>query len=110
MLQSLFNTCVAGLQVCNFIKKRFQHKCFSVNVAKFFKMYILKKICELLLLSNVGPNFSSGHLKMFSKMFLNAFAGKHLYHSVLFNKNICKIRQLLRPIYIQKEVPAQVFS
>ena len=25
---------VTGLQVCNFIKKRLQHRCFSVNIAK----------------------------------------------------------------------------
>ena len=28
---------VAGLQVGNFIIKRFQHGCFSVNIAKFLK-------------------------------------------------------------------------
>ena len=26
---------VAGHKVCNFIKKRLQHRCFSVNIAKF---------------------------------------------------------------------------
>ena len=26
---------VAGLKACNFIKKRLQHKCFPVNIAKF---------------------------------------------------------------------------
>ena len=33
MLEFLFNK-VAGLQACNFIKKRFQHRCFSVKFAK----------------------------------------------------------------------------
>ena len=28
---SVENTCVAGPQACNFIKKRLQHKCFPVN-------------------------------------------------------------------------------
>ena len=32
MLESLFNR-VAG-QACNFIKKRLQHRCFPVNIAK----------------------------------------------------------------------------
>ena len=26
---------VTGLKVCNFIKKRLQHKCFPVNIVKF---------------------------------------------------------------------------
>ena len=41
MLESLFNK-VAGLQACIFIKKRFQHRCFPVNIAKFLKTPILK--------------------------------------------------------------------
>ena len=32
MLGSLFEK-AAGLQVCNFLKKRLQHKCFPVNIA-----------------------------------------------------------------------------
>ena len=61
---SLFFNQFVVLQVCNFIKKRFQHRCFSVNIAKFLKTHILKKICERLLLNNVKPNFSSVYLKM----------------------------------------------
>ena len=37
VLGSLFN---------NFIKKRLQHRCFSVSIAKFLRTPILKKICE----------------------------------------------------------------
>ena len=51
------NTCVGvflkqvtGLQVYNFIKKRLQHRCFPVNIAKFLRTPILKNICERLLL------------------------------------------------------------
>ena len=33
---SLFNK-VAGLQAYNFINKRLQHRCFTVNIAKFIK-------------------------------------------------------------------------
>ena len=36
VLESLFNK-VAGLQACNFIKKRLQHRYFPVKIAKFFK-------------------------------------------------------------------------
>ena len=49
MLESLFNK-VAELQTCNIIKKRLQHRCFCVNIAKFLKTPILKIICERLLL------------------------------------------------------------
>ena len=36
MLQSLFNK-VAGPQACNFIKKRLQHRCFSMKFAKILR-------------------------------------------------------------------------
>ena len=36
VLESLFNN-AADLQVCDFIKKRLQHRCFPVIIAKFFK-------------------------------------------------------------------------
>ena len=57
MLESFFNQ-VAGLRVCNFIKKRFQHRCFSMNFAKFLKTPILKKVYERLRLNKAGRNFS----------------------------------------------------
>ena len=38
MLESLFNK-VAGLKACNFIKKRFQHRCFPVNILKFLSCF-----------------------------------------------------------------------
>ena len=49
VLKSLFNK-VAGLQACNFTKKRLQHRCFPVNIVKFLRTPILKNICEWLLL------------------------------------------------------------
>ena len=49
VLMSLFNK-VAGLRACNFIKKRFQHRCFPVNIAKFLRTPISKNFCERLLL------------------------------------------------------------
>ena len=64
MLESPFNK-VAGCQAWNFIKKRRQHGCFLVNIAKFLRTPILKIICERLLL-NI--------LKIFQK-----FPGKSLY-------------------------------
>ena len=50
------NTCwslfikVAGLQACNFIKKRLQWRCFPANIVDFSKTPILKNICKRLLL------------------------------------------------------------
>ena len=38
-------------QACNFIKKRLQHRCFSVNIEKVLRTPISKNICERLLLS-----------------------------------------------------------
>ena len=49
MFESLFNK-VAGLQACNLIEKRLQHRCFPVSVSKTLRATSLKNICELLLL------------------------------------------------------------
>ena len=38
---SLFLITVAGLEACNFIKKRFLHRCFPVNIAKFLRTAFL---------------------------------------------------------------------
>ena len=40
---------IAGLKVCNFIKKRLQHGCFPVNIVKFLRTTNLKNIYEWLL-------------------------------------------------------------
>ena len=37
LLQRLFCNKVAGLKVCNFIKKSLWHRCFPVNLAKFLR-------------------------------------------------------------------------
>ena len=49
VLESLFNN-AADLQVCDFIKKRLQQRCFPVIIAKFLRTPILKNICKRLLL------------------------------------------------------------
>ena len=49
VLESLLNK-AADLQVCNFIKKKHQHRYFPVIIAKFLRIPILKNICERLLL------------------------------------------------------------
>ena len=54
---------VVYLQTCNFIKKRLQHRCFPVNIAKFLRNPILKNICEQLLLK-VTEKFTSNFLNI----------------------------------------------
>ena len=49
-VQELLFNIVSGLEDSNFMKKRFQHKYFLVNIAKFLRTPILKSICEWLLL------------------------------------------------------------
>ena len=46
-----FDEISSGREVCNFIKKRIQHKGFHVDMAKFLRTPILKNICEQLLLN-----------------------------------------------------------
>ena len=41
-LESLFNK-LAGLQACNFTRKKLQHRWFPVNIAKLLRTSILKK-------------------------------------------------------------------
>ena len=40
-----------AFKATNVIKKRLQHRCFSVSIAKFSRAPILKNICKWLLLS-----------------------------------------------------------
>ena len=66
------------LQTSNFIKKRLQHRCFHVNIAKFIRTPILKNICEWLLLSKgqirTDPYFFCMHsLKIFSLTSIHIF-------------------------------------
>ena len=51
---------VGGLQACNFIKIRVQHKCFPVKTAKILKRPFLTEHLWLLLLTNVTKNTCDG--------------------------------------------------
>ena len=64
VLESIFNK-VAGLQACNFIKKRLQHSCFPVKFAKLLRTPNLKNICERLLLCR--PAILAFHLDIKGK-------------------------------------------
>ena len=50
--ESLFNK-AAGPQVNKFIEKRLQQRCFPLNISKFLRTSILKKICERVRLNRV---------------------------------------------------------
>ena len=50
--KSLLNK-VAGHKVCNFIKKRLQHRFFSINIGKFLKTPVLKNIWVRLVLKRL---------------------------------------------------------
>ena len=69
---SLFFNKYAGLQFCNFIKKRLQHRCFPVNIAKFLRTPVSKNICERLFecfptwTNHITSNIGSGE-GIFSK-------------------------------------------
>ena len=58
-------------------------------------------------MNNVEPNFSSVYLKVFFWMFLNI--RRKIPVPVSFLLNVIAVLQL-KPIFIQKEVPALVFS
>ena len=49
VLESLFSK-IASLEACNFIKKRLQHRCFPMNIAKFFRNFFFPKHHRWLLL------------------------------------------------------------
>ena len=100
MLESHFNK-VAGLKACNFIKKRLEHRCFVVNIAKFIRTAFCMKHIRWLLLFLKDIHFQEskektsvlyrssrpegfckkGVLTNFAK-----FTGKHLWESLFFNK------------------------
>ena len=63
MLKSLFNK-VKGLQAFNFIKKRLQHKCLPVNIAKFLRagFYLLSSSGGCFCLLHVNASLCSNHV------------------------------------------------
>ena len=61
-MESLFDK-AAGLQVCNFIKKKLQLRCFPFNIAKFLTASILKDIYDRVLLGVLKP--TSCHMALY---------------------------------------------
>ena len=73
MLQSLFNKVAEAF---NFAKKRFQHRCFPVNIVKFLRTAILNN-CERLL-----PYLSDSSLFKFFFFLDKAIVAKPLRNNV----------------------------
>ena len=61
-------------KACNFIKKRLQHRCFPVKFKKFSKTFILKKICERLLLYGLKKEADRKYSEVASSEFLKIFS------------------------------------
>ena len=55
------------VKTCNFIKKRLQRRCFPVNIPKFSRTPILKKICEQLLLHRIWKRYCKYACKWLKK-------------------------------------------
>ena len=76
------------LRVGNFIKKRFQHKPFPVNIAKFLRTPILKNFRERLLLKSCESRIHGSIEKISSKQsdwFLNQYPSFHVRNSSFIN-------------------------
>ena len=65
LCQNLFFNKVAGLRPATFLKKRFWHRCFPVNFAKFSRTRLLQNPSGRLLLNhNITFRFHSSKYKM----------------------------------------------
>ena len=58
VLESLFNE-LAGLQACKFIKKKLQHRCFPVNIAKFLRAAFAIEFHQWLFLEAMFQTFKT---------------------------------------------------
>ena len=109
MLESLFNN-IVGLKACNFIKKRLQHRCFPLNIAKFLKTaFFIEHLYWLLLFMLVLCSYfeEKAVLEYFDDFigYINVFATRYLW-KYLRKKSTAKIWQT--GSYIQKQ-PPEVF-
>ena len=92
VLECLFNK-AAGLQVFNFVKKRLQHGCFSVIIAKVLRISILKNIYFEEHLQTAASVYSNEVLKCKNCVIKTCFQGdlEFIKENVIYKKNfICK--------------------
>ena len=90
VLQSLFKK-VAGLKACKFIKKRPQHRCFPVNIAKCLRLRILKNIFGRLLFYCFNGSLLHGPKDLKSRLYENdRLQGSRYRSSFLFlSRHLC---------------------
>ena len=97
MSESLFNRVVV-LKTCNFIKKRLQHNCFPVNIAKFLRTAFFYRIPHhYYFLQKQPPEVFYRNRRSFKNF--TKFAGKHLCQSLFFNKVAGRPTTLLKRIW-----------
>ena len=88
MFETLLNK-VVGLKTNSFVKKRLQHRCFPLNIARFFNNSFFKKHLR---------KATSGTFTNFAK-----FTGKNTCFGGFFSS-------AFGPLFFQNETPTQVFS
>ena len=67
---------------CNFIKKRLQHRCFLVKLAKLPRTSIFKNICERLVPQDITE-------KNYSSISFTKLLGLHNYYYNLWGLKVC---------------------
>ena len=105
MLESIFNK-AAGLKVCNSIKKRLQHSCLPVKLAKFLKTpFFTEEFRWLLLTFNSCFHRSSGQ----KQVWLSAVNTRFSWKKYLLPRK-CRTSQRRCSVKEGMQWQAQVFS
>ena len=79
MLESLFNK-AAGLNVCNSIKKKLQHSCFSVKFANFLRTLFLQFLRKMEKCICCHKNSEAGTVGALQKKVCNFIIRKRLHY------------------------------
>ena len=94
---------------CNVLKKRLQHRCASVNIAKLLRAPILKNICQQLLLvlqaHYLLPKFNQHQVKMSHYSLIPLFP----FMSFIAAKAISKIHFSKQAIWNIRDIVMQLF-
>ena len=86
VLESIFNK-AAGLKVCNSIKKRLQHSCLPVKLAKFLKTpFFTEEFRWLLLTFNSCLHRSSGQKQVWLSAINTRFSWKKVFAATKIQK------------------------
>ena len=104
MLESIFNK-AAGLKVCNSIKKRLQHSCLPVKLAKFLKTpFFTEEFRWLLLTFNSCLHRSSGQKQVWLSAINTRFSWKKylLPRKSRSSQRMCSVKEGMQR-------PAKVF-